>query len=191
MRKILITILLGLVVTSGFSQKKLRKTYGIEKVTETTIIFKDGNEIDRYISEYALYNDEGVWVEKVDLLPDGRIKKKEFRKFKKGEIVEEIVDEPTDRGTVDRNASFKHVKYNYDKGDLKKKEVLNAEGDLIEATTYVYNKFGDIVEERKLDGQGKELFTEKHIYDERGFKTEKQTYNASEMMVELKVYSYE
>lgn len=191
MKYLFIIISLLFLGSNLFGQKKLRRTYGIAKMTETTVIFKDGNEINRYISDYEMYNKDGEWIEKVDLLPDGRLKKKETRKYEKGEVVEEIVDEPLDRGMVERKPDYDHEKYYYDKDVLIKKEEYNREGKLIETTEYVYNKYGDLEEERKFDARGNLKQLEQLEYDDRGLEVKKNTYNASEILVESKIYTYE
>jgi len=190
--KYLILIISSLLLYSSLAaQKKLIRTYGISKMTETTVIYTEGNEINRYVSEYELYNDDGEWLEKVDLLPDGRIKKKEIRKYEKGEVVEEIVDEPINRGMVERKADYDREKYYYDKDELIKEEEYNREGKLIEYTEFIYNKFGDIKEERDYDGNSTLRKVEIYDYDNRGFEISKKTYDASEMLLESKIYTYE
>jgi len=190
--KYLVLIISTLILCSSLqAQKKLRRTYGITKMTETTVIYTDGNEINRYVSEYEVYDKDGEWVEKVDLLPDGRIKKKEIRKYEKGVVVEEIVDEPVNRGMVERKADYDHEKYYYDKDDLIREEEYNRDGDLVEYTEFVYNRFGDLEEERKYDGKGNLRQVEKLEYDDRGFEVSKKTFNASDMLVESKIYTYE
>ena len=173
------------------AQKKLRRTYGITKMTETTVIYTDGNEINRYVSEYEVYNDDGEWIEKVDLLPDGRIKKREVRKYDKDLVIEEIEDEPINRGMVERKADYDHEKYYYDKDDLIKIEEYNRSGELIEYTEFIFNRFGDLDEERKYSGEQNLLKVEKLEYDDRGFEIRKDTYDASEILVESKIYTYE
>ena len=190
--KYLILIISSLLLYSSLAaQKKLIRTYGISKMTETTVIYTEGNEINRYVSEYELYNDDGEWLEKVDLLPDGRIKKKEIRKYEKGEVVEEIVDEPINRGMVERKADYDREKYYYDKDELIKEEEYNREGKLIEYTEFIYNKLGDIKEERDYDGNSTLRKVEIYDYDNRGFEISKKTYDASEMLLESKIYTYE
>ena len=190
--KYLILIISSLLLYSSLAaQKKLIRTYGISKMTETTVIYTEGNEINRYVSEYELYNDDGEWLEKVDLLPDGRIKKKEIRKYEKGEVVEEIVDEPINRGMVERKADYDREKYYYDKDELIKEEEYNREGKLIEYTEFIYNKLGDIKEERDYDGNSTIRKVEIYDYDNRGFEISKKTYDASEMLLESKIYTYE
>lgn len=191
MKYLLIGISVLILASNLFGQKKLRRTYGITKMTETTVIYTDGNEINRYVSEYEVYNDEGEWIEKVDLLPDGRVKKKEIRKYEKGEVIEEIVDEPLNRGMVERKPDYDHEKYYYDKDDLVKEEEYNRKGELKEYTEFLYNKFGDLEEERKYDGKGNIKQVERLKYDDRGFEVSKKTYDASEMLMESKIYTYE
>jgi len=191
MKYLFFSISILIFAGSIFAQKKLRRTYGITKMTETTVIFTDGNEINRYVSEYEVYNDDGEWIEKVDLLPNGQIKKKEIRKYDKDVLIEEIVDEPINRGMVERKADYDREKYYYDKDDLVKEEEYNREGELTDYTEFIYNKYGDLEEESKYDGKGNLRQVEIYEYDDRGLEISKKTYNASEILVESKIYTYE
>ena len=190
--KYLVLIISTLLLCSSLqAQKKLRRTYGITKMTETTVIFNEGNQINQYVSEYEVYNQDGEWIEKVDLLPDGRVKKKEKRKYEKDVLIEEIVDEPLNLGVVERKPDYDREIYYYDKDDIIKEEEYNREGDLIEYTEYVYNKYGDLKEEKEYDGKGNLKKVEILEYDDRGFEVSKKTYDASNMLIESKLYTYE
>jgi len=191
MRYLLCIISIVLFSAHLFGQKKLRRTYGVFKMTETTVIFNEGNQINQYVSEYEVYNEDGEWIEKVDLLPDGRVKKKEIRKYDKDVLIEEIVDEPLNRGVVERKPDYDREMYYYDKDDLIKEEEYNREGELIEYTEYIYNKYGDLKEEKKYDGDGNLKQVEILEYDDRGFEVSKKTYDASNMLIESKLYTYE
>ncbi|MCA1764627.1 MAG: hypothetical protein ABR574_00785 [Cryomorphaceae bacterium] len=188
-----------LIALSATAQKKERRTYGVEKMTEFTVKYKDGKEEERYISDVEFYNEDGKWIEKVDYLPNGQIKRIEKRKYAKidwfgeKEIVEEIVDEPLDRGVEEKKLKpdYKREVYTYEKGEVVREDEYNREGELKGWKTFEYNGYGDVLEEReyKADGELKEY--EKYTYDKRGLPLKRQTFKASGELEEEKIYVYE
>ncbi len=194
---LLSTILL--TALSASAQKKERRTYGIDKMTETTVNFKDGEEEERYVSDVEFYNRDGEWIEKVDYLPDGRIKRIEKRKYAKtnwfGEkkVVEEIVDEPLDRGVekTKLEPEYKKEVYTYEKGELVREDTYNRDGELTGWKTFEYNGYGDLVVEREYKSDGSLDGTEKYFYDKRGLLLKRQETKGSMEVKQEKIYTYE
>lgn len=178
--------------TVGYAQsdKKVR-TYNISKKTETITKFKDGKEDTTYVSQYEIFNEEGEWIEKVDLQKDGDIKRREVRKYDGDRIVEEIKDEPQEKEWTEKTPDYDHVVYTFENGELIREEELNREGEIKETKVYSYNKYGDKIEERKLDKDGELDQKEVYSYDNRGLRSEKKTYDKDGELVEVKKYTYE
>lgn len=199
MKQLFLFTSIVLLVYSATAQKKERRTYGIKKMTEITVNYKDGVEEERYISDIELYNDDGEWIEKVDYLPDGRIKRIEKRKYAKidwlgkKEIVEEVVDEPLDRGVEEKKLKpdFKREVYTYEKGEVVREDEYNRVGEIIGWKIYEYNGYGDLTEEREYDGDGSLDEIERYTYDERGLPLKRERIKASGEIKQEKIYTYE
>ncbi len=193
MMRFLVSLVLLSSITgqlSAQSKKKLR-TYGVSKKTETIVKFKDGKEEKEYVSEYEMYNDDGEWIERVDLQKEGEIKKRETRKYDGDQIIEEIKDEPLEKEWTEKTPAYDNQRYTYAKDVLVKKEDVNRKGEVKETKVYTYNKFGDQMEEITTDKNGELVEKEVYTYDKRGFKTEKRTYDKSGELLEIKKYAYE
>lgn len=191
-RFLLSIVLLSLIAgqLSAQSKKKLR-TYGISKKTETIVKYKDGKEEKEYVSQYEKYNDEGEWIEKVDLQKGGEIKKREVRKYDGDRIIEEIKDEPLEKEWTEKTPAYNQQRYTFAKDNLVKKEDVNRKGEVKETKVYTYNKFGDQMEEITTDKNGDLVQKEVYTYDKRGLKTEKRTFDKSGELLEVKKYMYE
>lgn len=199
MKRFIVLNVILLVALAATAQKKERRTYGIKKMTETTVKYKDGVEEERYVSDVEFYNEDGEWIEKIDYLPDGRIKRIEKRKFAKvdwfgeKEVVEEIVDEPLDRGVdkTKRDPDYKKEVYTYEKGHVVREDEYNREGELTGWKIFEYNGYGDLLEEREYKSDGSLDETEKYTYDKRGLPLKRQRIKGSGEIKQEKIYSYE
>lgn len=190
MYKYTISVLLVMLCFGATGQsKKLLRTYGITKKTETTIKFKKGVEEEQYVSEYEVYDENGEWIEFVDYTSDGEIKMRETRKYVKGNLVEETEDKP--KGDKAEEPSYKHKTFQYVKGDVVMEESFDKEGVLKSRTTYTYTKFGDVATETKYDEEGNIEENIVYEYDDRGFKTVKRQLNGEGVLEEIKRYAYE
>jgi hypothetical protein len=191
--RLILSILVLFATIAAFAQSEDDlSTYGITKMTETTVKYENGQETERYISEYEMYDDEGEWVEKVDLLPNGDLKRREKRSFKDGEVAEEIEEEPFHGTTISGEDEYKRTTYKYDKDDevIEEKE-FNNEGELVEIKEIEYNKYGDKSKEINRNAKGQITETEEFSYNNKGFKEKKEVYNGSGQLIETKLYTYE
>lgn len=193
--KNLIILLIFIVGTgfSGYSQsKKLLRTYGITKKTETVVKYKDGKAEDPYVSEVEMYDKNGEWIERIDYEKDGAIKKREVRKYQKGILVEEIQDKPQEKDGSGKSSSYKHRVYVYNKKlDLMEEMDMSRKGEVKQKETYTYNKYGDVDTRIKTDKDGKQESIENYTYDKKGFKDERRTLSTAGELLEVKSYSYE
>lgn len=199
MKRFIVLSAILLVAFSATAQKKERRTYGIKKMTETTVKYKDGLEVERYISDVEFYNEDGEWIKKVDYLPDGKIKRIEKRKYEKvdwfgeKEVVEEIVDEPLDRGVdkTNRDPEYKKEVYTYEKGEVVREDEYNREGELTGWKIFEYNGYGDLLEEREYKSDGSLDELERYTYDKRGLPLKRERLKESGEIKQEKIYTYE
>lgn len=190
MLKSTISILMAMLCLCCMSQsKKLLRTYGVTKKTETTIKLEDGVEAKEYVSEYELYDENGEWIEFIDYTSKGEIKSRETRKYVKGNLVEQSKEKPL--GDKEQKPSYKRKVFQYVKRNVSMVESFDKEGILKSRTTYTYNKFDDVATEMKYDGDGNKVESIIYEYDDRGFKIEKRQLNNDGVIEEIKRYAYE
>lgn len=190
MIRIVLFISAFLIGVSAFGQKKKYRTYGIHHLTETTVNFK-GEEQERYTSEERFFDDDGEWVKKIDYFKDGRVKRIETRRYEKGILVEESLDEPNDRDAKERNSEYWRVIYTFDKDKLVREAEYDRDGQLVEIKEYRYDKFGEEQEEIKLSPEEEVIEREVYTYDSRGLKILKKTLKPDGTVTEEKHYAYE
>lgn len=179
--------------TSAYSQSaKTIRTYGIEKKTETVIIYLEGKEVSRYLEEVEIYNEEGEWAEKITYSAGGSPKLHEKRLYKDDEIVDETIIDLNGSGIKEaRPPGFDRTLYTYKKGDIMAEQKVDEKGATIWKKSYSYNKLGDLIEVVET-GSNDELLTRETIdYDERGLKSKEQLIGASGSLLEEKIFTYE
>lgn len=190
MYKSILSVLLVMLCIGAVGQsKKLLRTYGITKKTETTIKFENGVEVEQYVSEFEVYDENGEWIEFVDYTAEGEIKMRETRKYVKGNLVEESKEDS--KGDKAEKPSYKRKTFQYVKGDVVMEESFNKEGVLKSRRTYTYTKFGDVASETKYDEEGNIEEKITYEYDDRGFRIVKRLLNSDGVVVEIKRYVYE
>lgn len=194
MRKFIILFILSMGIgLSGYSQsKKLLRTYGITKKTETVVKYKDGSPQDPYVSDIERFDKRGEWVERIDYNKSGDIKKREVRSYDKRLLVEEIQDKPQEKEWTETTPSYKHRVYSFNKkSDLMEEKDLSRKGNLKRKRTYTYNKYGDRITRTTTDKQGEIETIENYSYDKKGFRVERRTLNGAGELMEVKTYTYE
>lgn len=188
---ILCLLFLSMVMASFAQSKKKLRTYGITKKTETLVKYENGVAGEPYVAETESYDADGEWIERVDYQKSGGIKTREVRRYEKGNIVEEIKDEPQEKEWTEKTPDYKHRVYVFDKDKLMEERELNRKGELKEKKVYTYNKYGDEISEVTTDDKGELEQTETYTYDDKGFKKEKRTVDAAGELIEIKTYTYE
>lgn len=189
-KRIVISLLLVCAVVAGNSQsKKLIRTYGIEKKIETTVKYKDGEEVKKYISETASFDQDGEWVELVDYNSKGEVKSIETRKYEKGLLVEESEDRQIAKS--EGKVFYERHAYIYEKGNVVAKETYDKDEVLVKRIVYTYNSFDDVETETKFSSDGSVQKLVLYHYDDKGFRTEKHEKDAAGNLLETKLYAYE
>ncbi len=186
-----IILLLGCGSAFGQSSKTIR-TYGIEKKTETVVIYRKGIEVARYTEEVELYNAEGDWVEKLTYASGGELKLHEKRIYDGNDVIDETTIDLNGSGIKNaKPPSFERVQYAYEKGDVVSEKKLSEEGEVLEQKEFVYNKLGDLIEVTTKDGNGEIVKRETTEYDKRGLKIKERVVDASGAILKEKIFIYE
>lgn len=194
MRKFIILFVLSLGIGfSGYSQsKKLLRTYGITKKTETVVKYDNGVAQEPYVSEVEMYDNKGEWIERIDYQKDGGIKKRLVRAYDKRLLIEEIEDKPQEKEWTEKTPSYDHRVYTFNKNrDLIEEKDLSRKGAVKRKRVYTYNKYGDAITRTTTDKEGKGVSIENYTYDKKGFRIERHTLSSTGELIEVKTYTYE
>lgn len=158
------TLFSGLI----FSQKKKEiKKHGIKAITVTEIKINNGNEsaTEEAVTAKAIMDEKNVYDK------EGRLTE-HYKYGKDGSM----------RGVV-------RYKYNADDDVIEEAE-YDERNILKEKQTVKYNKLGEKTEELFTDKEGKQVKRHVYSYDVSGLKTERKTYDAANMLVMTKKYTY-
>jgi hypothetical protein len=186
-----IILLLGFGSAFGQSSKTIR-TYGIEKKTETLIIYSNGIEVARYTEEVEMYNSEGDWVEKLLYSSGGELKLHQKRTYDGDEVIDETTIDLNGSGIKNaKPPSFERIQYAYDKGELILEKELSRNGEVLEQKEYSYNKLGDLIKVTTKDEDGSIVKTETIEYDNRGLKIKESETDSAGVILKEKIFVYE
>ena len=194
MKKLIVLFILCMGIGfSGYSQsKKLLRTYGITKRTETVVKYNDGKTQDPYVSEVERFDKRGEWIERIDYQKDGGIKKREVRLYDKRLIVEEIDDRPQEKEWTETTPSYKHRVYTFNKKrDLLEEKELSRKGAVKRKRVYTYDKYGDALTRTTTDKEGNVESIENYLYNKKGFRLERRTLSSTGELLEVKTYTYD
>lgn len=178
--QLLLIFLLILNVSFSQSRKKIRK-YKIKSVSEIVI---DSTKQEFRESLYKFDKNGNVIFEE------------EFSKKKKFKLKNEYVFDKKNRLT-------EQIIYN-EKGVITQIinttyaldlpiyiSIFDKDRKLISITENKYDGFGDKIQEITKDSQGKIVLSVEYSYNEKGLKISKKTFNASNVLIEEKKYTYE
>ncbi|MCZ4410195.1 hypothetical protein O3Q51_15340 [Cryomorphaceae bacterium 1068] len=186
-----IIFLFGFGSAFGQSSKTIR-TYGIEKKTETLIIYNNGIEVARYTEEVEMYNSEGDWVEKLTYSSGGELKLHQKRTYDGDDVIDETTIDLNGSGIKNaKPPSFERIQYVYEKGEVVLEKKLSQNGEVLEQKESVYNKLGDLIEVTTKDGKGSVLKRETTEYDNRGLKIKESITDSSGAILKEKIFVYE
>jgi lipopolysaccharide export LptBFGC system permease protein LptF len=180
--KVQLILTLFLIVNVSFSQsnKKVKK-YKIKSVSEIVI---DSSKQEFRESFYKFDKNGNVIFEE------------EFSKKKKFKLKNEYVFDKKNRVTEqiiynEKGAITQIIKTSYSLELPINISVFDKDRKLISITENKYDGFGDKIQEITKDSEGKIVLSVEYSYNEKGLKISRKTFNASNVLIEEKKYTYE
>ncbi len=179
-------IVIILLLTSQVSAqgKKTVKKFNLKGSTVTTTTYSDGKEMT-FVESNLKFDKDGNVIEEIEFNNDGTFKKKETRIYNKnGEVTQECHYDKNDLLLTKLV-----ITYNSNNDKLSEHKT-DGSGKVLSWTKYGYDTMGEKIFELELDDKGKTITKSMFTYDNNGLRKEKKVYDANEVLISVKKYSY-
>jgi hypothetical protein len=189
MKKITLIAICFLIVFSGTALAgKQQKKNKVKSTTITQTIYDNGKPFT-YKESTEVFDKFGNTTSLIEYGKDGGIIKKETATFDNNQnVVEETFFNSKTNKNYKKTYKYSVIK---DKTPLMEEVEYNAAGVVIKKTNYTYNANGKKASETVKDANGNIISKSLFIYNSKNLKTNKQTFNKSNVLETVKEWKYE